>query len=96
MNEFRSKSYNVLNYEFSCIFERYRDLPSILLPQARLRVYNVFLRRSYNKIVINFDGNDETVAPQVFDFLRTASLICFRPLVFRQHRSTTYVDAVYC
>jgi len=31
-----------------------------------------------------------------FDFLRTASLICFQPLVFRPHRSTTYVDAVYC
>ena len=60
---------NVLDYEFSCIFERYRDLPSVLLPQTKLRVYNVFLRRSYNKIVINFDGNDETIGPQVFRFL---------------------------
>ena len=39
---------SVLDYEFSCIFERYRDLPSVLLPQAKLEVYNVFLRRSYN------------------------------------------------
>ena len=27
------------------------------------------------------------------DFLRIASLICFRPLVFRPNRSITYVDA---
>jgi len=51
---------------------------------------------SSNKIVINFDGNEKTIRPQVFDFLQTASLICFRPLVFRSHRSTTYVDAVNC
>jgi len=63
MDEFTSKSYNVLDYEFSCIFERYRDLPSVLLPQAKLRVHNVFLRRSY------FDGNDKTIGPQVFRFL---------------------------
>jgi len=46
--------------------------------------------------VINFEGNEKTIGPQVFDFLRTASLICCRPLVFRPRRSTTYVDAVYC
>ena len=43
----------VLDYEFSCIFERYRDLPSVLLPQAKLKVYNVFLRRSYNCVSYN-------------------------------------------
>ena len=80
MDEFRCKSYNVLDYEFSCIFEKYRDLPSVLLPQAKLRIYNVFLRRSYNKIVINFDGpynkivinfdgNEKNIGPQVFRFL---------------------------
>ena len=37
--------------------------------RAKLRVYNVFLRRSCNKIVINFDGNDKTIGPQVFRFL---------------------------
>jgi len=37
--------------------------------------------------VINFDENEKTIGPQVFDFLRTASLICFRPLVFRPHRN---------
>jgi len=36
MDEFRSKSWSVLDYEFSCIFERYRDLPSVLLPQAKV------------------------------------------------------------
>ena len=30
---------------------------------------NVFLRRSYNKIVINFEGNEKTIGPQVFRFL---------------------------
>ena len=28
---------------------------------------------SSNKIVINFDGNEKTIGPQVFDFLRTTS-----------------------
>jgi len=50
---------SVLDYEFSCIFERYRDLPSVLLPQTKLKVYNVFLRRSYNCVSykgLNFGG----------------------------------------
>ena len=59
MDEFRSKSSSFFDYEFSCIFERYRDLPSVLLPQAKLKVYNVFLRRSYNCVSykgLNFGG----------------------------------------
>ena len=36
MDEFRSKSWSVLDYEFRCIFERYRELRSVLLPQAKV------------------------------------------------------------
>ena len=44
MGEFRGKIRVFLSYAFNCIFERYRDLPSVLLPQATLIVNTQFLQ----------------------------------------------------